>query len=199
MRLAKRIFVVASILLTLQSVIHAKEWRGIVPLHSTRADVERLFGEARTACKCVYDLEDVTIQLTYSDGGCEAGASDRWNVAPSTVIRFNVHPKIRQRLTDLVFGLRLDLKKFKKIEDPELPGIVHYSDTAEGVVISVEGETVIDYGFEPTAEDKSLRCPILRGAYANSEAPLEQVPAEPHTVRVSCGSGCSGGCRVAPQ
>jgi hypothetical protein len=38
-------------LLTVASLSHAKEWHGIVPLHSTRAEVERLLGPSTDPTK----------------------------------------------------------------------------------------------------------------------------------------------------
>ena len=36
------------------SLQESKGWRGIVPLRSTRAEVEALLGPASGACKCIY-------------------------------------------------------------------------------------------------------------------------------------------------
>jgi hypothetical protein len=39
-----RVFLLVVLALVSATAIHAKDWRGITPLHSTRADVDRLLG-----------------------------------------------------------------------------------------------------------------------------------------------------------
>ena len=137
-------------------------WRGIVPLHSTRAQVERLLGTGSGSCKCVYDLQDEIVQMTYSEGDCLVGGSGGWNIPPDTVIRFNIQPKTRQSFAAFLLDAKLDSKAFTVTEDPELPGIFYYKDATKGLIVSVENERVRDYGFEPTSEEKSLRCPTVK-------------------------------------
>lgn len=48
----------------------SKGWRGIVPLHSTRADVIRLLGPPNLDGD-LYDLDNKTVHIEYSDGPCE--------------------------------------------------------------------------------------------------------------------------------
>src|ERR1044072_2921350 len=59
-----------SLILALTFVVQAKGWRRIVPLHSTRADVERLLGtpDRKSNIKPVvrYDLEEETVVIIYS-------------------------------------------------------------------------------------------------------------------------------------
>lgn len=93
---------VALLLLTLSSsATDTKGWRGIVPLRSTRADVEALLGEGTSECKCSYYQEDMNIHFVYSSGNCESGGSGDWNIAPATVIGFTIHPKPSPKLADL--------------------------------------------------------------------------------------------------
>lgn len=140
------------------AVTYPRGWRGIVPLHSTREDVERLLGAPGGDCKCIYDLQHEIVQVTYSQGSCVVGGSGGWDIQPGTVIRFNIQPKTRQPLRRFVLNVGLDLRTFSKIEDPELPRIFYYKDARKGLIISVDGQTVLDYGFEPIVADKNLRC-----------------------------------------
>src|SRR5258706_6534102 len=53
------------------SLSHGKEWRGIVPLHSTRTDVERLLGppaEKKNELMSVYKLDQKDVVLEYPTG-----------------------------------------------------------------------------------------------------------------------------------
>ena len=156
MRIIKEIFLTICLTLVADS-LHAKDWHGIIPLHSTRADVERLLGPAKDPCKCIYESQEANVQVFYSAGDCKRGGTGGWNVPPNTVIRFTVYPKTKKRLSDL----KIDERKYKKTEDPELPGIFYYTDKEEGLVISVDRDVVIDYGFEPSAKDINLHCPNI--------------------------------------
>src|ERR1044072_446915 len=93
----------------LASVSEAKGWRGIIPLHSTRADVEKLLGSGTDWCKCSYYLEEMNVFFVYSSGNCERGGSGDWNIPPETVIRFTIYPKIKPKLSDL----NINESKFK--------------------------------------------------------------------------------------
>src|SRR5262245_1458410 len=75
-------------------------WRGIVPLHSTRADVERIFGASTSDCKCVYNASDAVIHVEYAIERCK-GALPGWNVPADTVLRFTVRPTAQQNFSEL--------------------------------------------------------------------------------------------------
>jgi len=53
-------------LLSISSTGYAQGWRGIVPLHSTRKDVERLIGGPMQPGGMTYDLEEGRVNVTYS-------------------------------------------------------------------------------------------------------------------------------------
>src|SRR5882757_1023018 len=83
----------------------AKGWRGIIPLRSTRADVERLLGSEANKPECVqslcsYYLDDVNVHFNYSSGGCNSGGGG-WEVPLDTVIWITVYPRPHPRLSDL--------------------------------------------------------------------------------------------------
>jgi len=72
------------------SFAQAKAWRGIEPLHSTREDVERLFGSKVVRCggsACIYDLGEEIIFVLYStDSNCKNDdATTAWKVPIGTV------------------------------------------------------------------------------------------------------------------
>ena len=57
-------------------------WRGIVPLHSTRVDVEKLLGKpiSSRGATFVYDTNEQRINILYSSGKCVLSGSEKWNV-----------------------------------------------------------------------------------------------------------------------
>lgn len=131
-------------------------WRGIVPLHSTRADVERLLGAATDTCKCGYHLDDVNVIFVYSSGDCKSRGSKGWDVQPDTVLRIIVYPKPRPSLSDL----KIDRRKFEKRHAGHIESIVSYVNDEDGVIIEVDDERGIVMGFYyvPSAKDAHLRC-----------------------------------------
>jgi hypothetical protein len=147
-----------ALLLAASIHLHAKEWRGIVPLHSTRADVERLLGRPfmDRGDTVVYQYETERASIEYSRGPCSIELSP-WNVPRDTVISIWVTPK------QLYFSdLKLDLTKYKKMQDDELSYVFNYVDENEGLSYQVNERisglvTVIKYF--PAARDEKLGCP----------------------------------------
>ena len=151
-----RVMMICS-LLTLPSFqidTNSRGWRGIVPLHSTRADVERLLGTGINECKCDYYLKDVNVFFLYSRGDCKSGHG-AWDVPPDTVTRITVYAHPSPKLTDL----NLDGSKFKKRHDGHIAAIVSYVNE-DGLLIEVNEDTsdVMGFYYYPAREDKDLRC-----------------------------------------
>jgi hypothetical protein len=136
----------------------AQQWRKIIPLHSTRADVERLLGPSDDKGLDVYKLEDEVVIIQYSEVPCNKDNNQDWNVSPDTVINVIVSPRSKQSFSDLP----IDKTKFKKKDDPHLPGISYYVDEDAGITyeVSIIG-TVMYVSYGPKAKDTHLRCPIL--------------------------------------
>jgi hypothetical protein len=156
----RRIVALTAFLLIIQSALlssssQAKGWRGIVPLQSTRADVERLLGPAVGQYKDSYYLEDVNVFFAYSDGDCKNGGSLGWKVPPNTVIHFTVIPKPNPQLSDL----KIDEKKFKKRRDSEVQGFLYYTNEEDGLMMAVYDGVITSISYFPSAKDKHLRCP----------------------------------------
>lgn len=135
----------------------AKGWRGIVPLHSTRTDVEQLIGKPNFQYG-LYDLENERVSITYSKGTCAEGA--QWDVPCDVVTQISVTPKGKLRLADL----HLDPSKYKRIKDPEVQVHTFYSNKEDGiryVVFEGGGEDnglVLNIYYEPGVKDEHLRC-----------------------------------------
>jgi hypothetical protein len=87
------------------SISFAKEWRGIVPMHSTCEDVKRILSIERCETS-FYQLKDEAVYIFFSEYPCHG----EWNVAPGTVTGITVYPRNKPRLADL----RLDEKNYKK-------------------------------------------------------------------------------------
>jgi hypothetical protein len=164
----KRIKVLAGIaigifLISEQSLsgnIAAKGWRDLVPLHSTRVDVERLLGVPRNQSDCVdnlctYVLSDVNVLFHYSAGNCASGRG-AWDVPPDTVVYITVYPKPADRWS----SLEIDKAKFRRTPDEHIKQLVSYVNEEEGLIIRVNEDIdeVSGFYYVPSARDKHLRC-----------------------------------------
>lgn len=158
LNIAARLAACACFALTAAAHAQAKEWRRIVPLRTTRAEVERRLGKPRGG---YHELKTERAFIFYSGGrGCAGG--EAWDVPRDTVVRILVTPKARLRLS----SLRLDPRRFEKSADPEVPSHALYRDREAGLTYEVfEGGgklngLVLHIEFEPAAkDDERLRCP----------------------------------------
>jgi len=143
----------------------AKAWRGIEPLHSTRADVERLIGSEVVRCGgsgCIYELAEETVFVLYAtDSSCKNDdAPSAWRVPVGTVIELRVAFKKDKPISELPF----DLSKFLRVEDEHLPGWIYYLNVDDGVRIEGGLKTASGVTYFQTAKDNYLRCPSSQEA-----------------------------------
>lgn len=164
-----------AIVLFVPALSQGKAWHGIVPLHSARADVERLLGRPSIDRleAIYYDLADEKVSIHLSMGRC-SDRSGSWNIPRNTVISIWVTPK-QLHLSDL----KVDFTKFDKKQDDELAYIFHYVDSNEGLTYQVDERmsnfvTLIQY-FGTRADEK-LRCP------SKADAPARDGTAEYLTI-----------------
>jgi hypothetical protein len=146
-----------SLALVLNLSVRAKEWRGIVPLHSTRADVERLIGKPNSEYDR-YDFKDERARVMYSAAPCDMG----WDVPRDTVLSINVQPKGKVKLSDL----RISLNEYEKFREPYEVQATYLNrrDGIRYVVFEGGGEDdglILNIYYEAAERDKSLRCKNL--------------------------------------
>lgn len=136
----------------------AKPWRGIVPLHSTRVEVERLLGAPSMdrGDTVVYDYENERASIEYSKGPCKVKLS-QWNVPRDTVTSIWITIKSNPQSAS---QLNLLAPKFKKSRDEHRPQVVYYSDLKAGVQYNVDETDGMVWAIKyfPSASDRKLRC-----------------------------------------
>jgi hypothetical protein len=155
MRNVIRAIICIAWLLSTVVMSRAQGWRGIVPLHSTRAEVEALIGPPMQPNGRTYDLKDERVNVVYSEGACDNNKVE-WNVPPDTVIGITIYPQKKLLISDL----RTDLNKFEKLINPHNPDSVSYNNKKEGIALGTKsnGEVVVIEYFS-AARDSHLRCP----------------------------------------
>src|SRR6185436_1154063 len=97
------------------ATVQAKGWRGIVPLHSTRSQVEQLLGpptEQISTYSVVYKTPNETVLIYYATGlPCGIGEKySQWRVAPNTVTSIFISPHPGSPLSQL----SIDESRYKK-------------------------------------------------------------------------------------
>jgi len=138
----------------------SKDWLGIVPLHSTREDLERVIKAKLVRCggnACLYDLADKTVFALYAaEPTCRNDdATTSWNVPANTVIEITIHFKTPQPQS----VLNIDLAKYERVEDKELRGLVYFYNYADGIEIETSGDTIRRLTYFHAEKDSHLRCP----------------------------------------
>lgn len=133
----------------------AKGWRGIIPLHSTRADVEQLLGKPHMEGQ-VYDYEDERVSIIYQRHTCEESKGEGFNVPMGTVIYISVSFKNKTRsLSDFP----VDWTQYKKTEGGDLDGIATYTNRDIGVSYETRYGKVRSVRYGWTTTDTHLCCP----------------------------------------
>ena len=164
------IFFLLSTLLTVSGT-EAKGWRGIVPLHSTRADVERLLGpptEQHSQYSVLYRTENETLIINYARGlPCGVGEKySQWRVPRGTVESIVITPNMGSPLS----RLSIDENKYKKRSGGDRPEDIYYINDQDGESLRVFQGQVMEITYSPTASDEHLRCAVATGSsHSNCE------------------------------
>jgi hypothetical protein len=126
------------IMVTMVSPSQSQDWRKIIPLQSTRADVERILGkpEKDSPTDSYYKFKDGRLLIWYSSKPCE-GSSGGWRVPPDTVtdISFS-YSDPQPRFAEL----KLDKSKYKRVTEGDYLDFMAYRNEEEGISYSVKAE-----------------------------------------------------------
>lgn len=146
------------VILLVTALAEAGEWRGIKPLHSSRADVERLLGPPDDPSKehsLVYKTEKEVVIIDYADGlSCKSGNSTEWRVPRGTVVSITISPRTLLPLSEL----HIEESRYRKTFDVHRSEVVKYNNEEDGVSIVVYQGNVQYINFFPTEKDNHLRC-----------------------------------------
>jgi hypothetical protein len=144
---------VCLVVLGMISHCQAQGWRGIIPLQSTQADVERLLGPSKDSCKCLYDLDAEIVRFHYSEGPCAKDAPSGWNVPRGTVISISITLKTNPPVASLSLN-----NKYEREEDNHNKDIIYYVDREAGISYETYEGRVTGVYYTPTTKDNPLRC-----------------------------------------
>jgi len=133
-----RLIASTALLLIFTSTSQAKSWRGITPLKSTRADVERLLGKPNNLGR--YQFENERASIHYAETGCDRPSDCTCLVPKDTVLHVFVTIEVEMKFS----ALKIDKAKYEKRRDRHLLTFVSYSNADEGVVYIVADDEVTD-------------------------------------------------------
>jgi hypothetical protein len=127
------------------------EWKGIRPLKSTRAEVEKVLGAPleRDCQECIYKSETERVAVTYSRGPCKAG--EGWNVPKDTVLNFTLYPERDQKLDKTTLKSELMFHISRETFVLQDRGVAYTLDELTHSVKRVS--------YVPKESDNDLRCP----------------------------------------
>jgi hypothetical protein len=135
--------------------VRAESWNHIVPLHSTRSDVERILGRCpegyipKVFPKCRYDLPTGQhVFILYSEKRCSLQEGHRYNVPKGVVRSIIFYPA-----DDLILP-QMPSEGFTKVEDPELAGVFHYTNLELGLYYVADGARLSTIYYLPSAQDR---------------------------------------------
>jgi hypothetical protein len=147
----KHLLLIFALLAICSGVALGKGWRGIVPLHSTRSDVEKLLGPAPG---WNYYLENETLHFEYQTSESECGKKGAlWNVPLNTVLAILVVPKERKSIAE--YGLDSTYVK----SQAHLLYNFNYINEDEGIEYSATRDIVNRIIYVPALKDWILACP----------------------------------------
>ena len=178
-----QVVLISLYLLIQSSTPSSSGWRGIIPLHSTRTDVERVLGAPGGQCNCIYRKSDELVYVEYADGLCK-GALPGWNVRAGTVLSFTIRSSKLQQLRTVDFD---DPKFLRTIDDA---GTSYYTSNEEGIRYEVSGAGVVNaISYIPSTRDNHLRCPgFPKETVSTSEYPtfdsFSDIPLEEQKARL---------------
>lgn len=149
------LFLYSCLSLPLATPSQDRGWRGIVPLHSTRADVERLLGKPNMEGER-YDYEDERAGIYYQRHTCEESKGEGFNVPMDTVLFISVSFKNKERpMSDFA----VDWTQYKKTEGGHARGYAYYINHDRGISYSTYNGKVVGVEYGGTTADAHLRCP----------------------------------------
>lgn len=160
MRTALTLILFLQTVQSLPATLPEKGWRGIVPLHSTRTDVEKLLGSPSETLpgSVLYRTTNGIVLIFYSSGTPCGTKGGPWRVPRDTVEAIDVTFQPGFPLSKL----NLEDDKYKKIAGGHRPEDTYYVNDEMGEVIRVVNGEVLDIHYGPANSDKDLQCVPLK-------------------------------------
>jgi hypothetical protein len=137
----------------------AKNWRGIVPLASTREDVERMLGQPaqKGGGWHFYDLGGEVVVVWFGSGKCDPWGL-LWDVPAGTVTSVGVLPKRRLKVATLIDPATAKTKSLGR-------DYAVHSDDRAGLTVEAQDGFVAVATYRPGSDDAGRGCPVQYKGY----------------------------------
>lgn len=152
-----KIVVCCLLIVVVDVVVFGKEWRSIVPLKSTRSDVERLLGTPKHSSPFAsyYSLTGEIVVIHFQVPTCnEDRLGLTWNVPAGTVVSIGVIPKGNHRKEEYFKS-----GSFKAGDDRGT--FVYHTNETEGMSVETHNSVVTLVEYYPAASQNELRCSAI--------------------------------------
>lgn len=141
------------------SLAQSRGWRGLVPLYSTRSEVERLLGQPNeqiSKYSVFYRTPKETVIIQFANGlPCGIGEKySQWSVSRDTVESILVTPLRTFPLSEL----GLTESKYQKRSGGHRAEDIYYINEEDGESIRVFQGEVMEMSFYPGTKDAHLSC-----------------------------------------
>ena len=149
------------------SICFAKDWRGIVPLKSTRAEVEQKLGkptEGSNSSYYYYRFPNELVVISFQVDPCE-DCGLGWNVAAGTVTSIAIIP--RRYLKKPVVSSKFQVAIASA-------GLIYYANPDEGLTIETFNGKVTGLFYEPTQEQSHIHCQRRGPCVVESQKTFDQ-------------------------
>jgi hypothetical protein len=151
-------------LLGITTATQAKGWRGIIPLQSSRADVERLLGtptKKESEEAYIYNFGNEVAVILFQSSSCDTGLGRfgfGWNVPLGTVTNIGVVPLKNAPVAEII-----DVKDFHKDEGGA--GYIYYTKGDEGITVEAFNGNAVRIIFEHTSKGEGKQCPKVEEGF----------------------------------
>jgi len=156
MKTIKTIFLCGLVMLASAKYLDAKEWRGITPLRSRLADVERQFGActAKEKTTCIYVRKNETVKFVFLSESCGTG---KQKLQRGTIVRIELRPG---KPTSLAEYIKIDPNHYTAFHLPSdtQDFFENYVDDEEGFAAESRQQAVTQVYYTANLREISL-CP----------------------------------------
>jgi hypothetical protein len=157
-----KILLALLVLISSAADLHAREWEGIVPLHSTRQDVAKYSAQCASAkTRCQFSTATAEVLVVFSGGGVAESATCP-KVAVGTVLLIEVRPYNRTMSVREVVTKGAKYRSFNP-SSPKDKRYKTYYYYKEGILVTTFEHKIVKMHYVASKEDLHL-CPEY---YAN--------------------------------
>lgn len=142
------------VILLSPAAINAKDWRTIIPLHSTKDDVTRLLGPPaeENEIRSIYQLDTEDIYIVFSgEWSYQKCVTD---LPAGTVLLIQIRPRLELSLSDVQTD-RQKLIEFDPSDPPDI-GYRGYIDEEQGIVIRTLKGRIEEISYIAARVDRKL-------------------------------------------